>query len=134
MGREVWKLIRGGFETAGAVQILLSLGLSSLLGAVVAGVLDLPWPLRGVIFLAAGLIALAGSMAIYRAILNKKAADQEAPIADRIPIPGAKRRVGIDNRGGGKSISKRPIFGSDLDVAIDNREGGESKDEDSTFL
>jgi hypothetical protein len=112
---------------------LLSLGLFSLLGALAAGVLDFPWPLRGLVFLGTGLIVLAGSMAIYRAAKDQKAG-RERPLADRTSPPDRRRRVGIDNRGGGKSFSKRPIFGADLDVGIDNREGGESKDEDSTFL
>jgi hypothetical protein len=133
MVRRIWKLIRGGFEAAGAIQLLISFGAAAVLAAFAAAILDLPVPMREFAFLGLGLLLLATSLAVYKTIMDKKAAGRGVTPDDQASRPDRTRRIGIDNRGGGKSISKRPTFSGDLDVAIDNREGGQSLDEDSVF-
>jgi len=117
--RRIGHLIRLGFEWGGNAALLWQIGAPGVATAVLAGLLDLPLIWQIVVFVSAFLLLLA-AVGEWRA---SKEIRPEAP----------PERVGIRNRGGGKSHSIRPTFGPDLDIAIDNSDGGDSTDEDATF-
>jgi hypothetical protein len=76
------RLIRYGFEAAGAVALLGQIGLALLAAGVVGAVADFPLPLRVLALLGAGLITLAGVAAVLGAWKRSKVASLEARITD----------------------------------------------------
>jgi zinc transporter ZupT len=121
--RDLFQLIRRGYELAGAIVLTVQVSGSALVGVVVAYILNLPSFLA---FLLA-LVVFAGAMGVAL-IWNGQRQIQEEQAEPR------RKRVGIQNRDGGRSVSTGATFGPGLDTAIDNIEGGESEDRDSTFL
>jgi hypothetical protein len=121
--KRFFMLVRHGYELAGAVSLTIQLAGSGAVGAALALGADLSAPLG--IFLAVVVCAAVFAVALA---LNGRRSDMEARSE---PAP---ERVGIRNRQGGRSTSKRPTFGSGLDTAIENQDGGESQDEDAVFL
>jgi membrane protein implicated in regulation of membrane protease activity len=135
--RHFFKLVRLGFEWGGNAALLWQLGVPGLPAAVLAGVLDLPLPFRIVVFVSVFFIVLGLLLAAIgrrresEDVVGPRPAGYEEAESEVTKV--STERVGIRNRGRGKSHSTRPTFGSDLDVAIDNSDGGESTDEDATF-
>lgn len=124
--RSLIRIVRRGFELAGAVQLLLAVGLGTVIGAVVVALARAPLGIRIAIGVGILLVITAAVVGVY-GVWRERRADGDAS--------GPRReRVGIKNRGGGRSESRGATFGPGLDTAIDNTDGGESTDQDSTFL
>lgn len=120
-------MVRHGFELASAITLVWQFVGSLLVGAIVAVVANLSWPLRVLIGLLAFVIVLGAVIAAYGSWRNRRD-DAFAPAP-----PSRTPRIGIKNSRGGRSMSEGATFGGGLDTAIDNSEGGESEDRNSTF-